>query len=408
MRILFLSQYFPPEMGAPAARVSELATAWAKAGQDVTVLTGLPNHPTGVVPPQYRGRPWFRERHDGFSVVRVWLLAAPNEGFARRSLLFASYLASSVSLGAALTPRPDVLVATSPQLLVGAAGLVLSRLKRVPFVLEVRDLWPRTAVELGALRNRRVIAALERLERRLYRSARLIAIVSEEFRAHIEAAGVPPERILFVPNGYDPGGALAQAAPAPPEARRREGVMMVAYVGTHGMSQALSSIVRVAERFTSDPRVRFLFVGAGAEKQRIVDQARASGLTNCTFLDPVPREVVASIYREADVCLVPLRDLPVFATVLPSKLFEIMALGRPVLASVCGRAAQLVQESEAGIAVPPEDVDALVAAIERLRDEPSLRERLGNNGPRFIARSFDRRALAARYLEALRRVVAEA
>jgi colanic acid biosynthesis glycosyl transferase WcaI len=396
VKILFICQYFPPEMGAPAARVSELARAWADNGHEVTVLTGLPNHPNGVVPQEYRGRPFYRERVDGYDVLRVWLYATPNKGIVRRSVAFASFFLSCATLGSVLAARPDVVIATSPQLLVGAAGAIVSRMMRVPFVFEVRDLWPRCAVELGVFRNRALIRTLELLERTTYRIADRVVVVSEEFIDHIANAGVPRERIAFVPNGVDLNGVLSTRSDPPVEARRKPGVTTVAYLGTHGMCQGLATIVRVAEKFRHDPTVRFLFVGDGAEKAEVAGLARQLNLTNCTFLDPVRRELVASIYEHSDICLVPLRDRSIFETVLPSKMFEIMGVGRPILLSGRGRAARFVEESASGVVAPPEDVDAIAKQIDRLRDA-DLRAALSVNGRAYVKAHFDRRELARRY-----------
>lgn len=407
MKILYVSQYHPPEMGAPSARVSEVAGAWARAGHEVTVLTGVPNHPTGVVPPEYRGKSIVRERHDGYEVLRVWLYATPNRGFTRRVLSFVSFLSSSVLFGALCAERPDVLIATSPQLLVGAAGLALARIKRVPFVFEVRDLWPRSAVELGVLKDKSTIALLESLERGLYRAADRVVVVSEEFIGEITRAGVPPERIVYIPNGVDLEGALAYGAPPPSEARRRPGVFTASYVGTHGIAHGLTTFLDVAERFRGDPKIRFLFVGEGAEKNRIRAEAKARGLQSCTFLDAVSREVVAGIYEASDVCLVPLIDRPVFRTVLPSKIFEMMGAGRPIVLSVAGRAARVVREARAGLCVPPEDAAAIAGAIGWLRDNPGPRASMGENGRRYVRRYFDRRVLAARYAGALLDLLSE-
>jgi colanic acid biosynthesis glycosyl transferase WcaI len=406
MKILFLSQYFPPEMGAPAARVSEMAKAWAELGHEVTVLTALPNHPTGVVPPEYRRRPFFRESRHGHSVVRVWLYVAANRGAVKRSASFVSFLISSTLMGAVLTARPDVIIATSPQLLVGAAGLALSRLKRVPFVLEVRDLWPKAAVELKVMSDGVLLRGLELLERNLYQAAARVAVVSEEFIPHIESAGVARDRILFVPNGVDLAGELAKPADLPEGVPAFPGAFTVSYVGTHGMAHGLSNIVRVAERFRSDPSVRFLFVGEGAEKDKVKKLAADLRLTNCIFLDVVPRPVVAAIYQASDVCLVPLIDRPAFREVLPSKIFEIMAMGRPVLLSVGGRAERLVTEAGGGISVPPEDEEAIAAAIQRLRDDPALGKQLGERGRAYVRKHFDRRVIAEKYVESLREIVA--
>src|SRR5262245_33225743 len=201
MRITFLCQYFPPEMGAPAARTFEHARHWAGLGHDVTVITGFPNHPTGVIRPEYRGYFVKRERVEGIDLLRAWVYVAPNKGFTKRVLNFLSFFFSSVVMGAALTPRPDVIVGTSPQFFCAVAAYCLSVIKRAPFVFEVRDIWPQSAVELGALKNRFLIRILESIENHLYRRATLIIPVADSTLRYLISKGVPREKISVNPNG---------------------------------------------------------------------------------------------------------------------------------------------------------------------------------------------------------------
>lgn len=407
MRITFLCQYFPPEMGAPSARTFEHARHWASLGHDVTVITGFPNHPTGVIRPGYRGLFVKREKAEGIDLLRTWVYCAANKGFFRRVLNFLSFFFSSLILGSLLTRRPDVVVGTSPQFFCAVAAYLLSRVKRVPFVFEVRDIWPQSAIELGVLKDRRLIRLLEAIEMHLYKHAALIVPVAESTREYLIGKGVPAEKIRVIPNGVD-AQYLASASIAPDEVRSRLEVrdkFVVSYIGTHGMSHALDVVLRVAERFSKDPGIHFLFVGEGAEKESLKRLAENLWLRNVTFLGEQPREDLLGFYRASDVSLVPLKRLPIFRKVLPSKLFELMGTGCPVICSVEGEAARLVANADAGLCIEPESSDALVAAINQLRAEPDLRKRLSESGQQFVKTHYLRSALAEKYLDAISAVV---
>ena len=405
MRILFVSQYFPPEPGAPAARVSELTRAWARAGHEVTVLTGMPNHPTGVVPQEYRRRALIREDFHGVHVVRTWIYAAANRGRLRRSFSYASFSLSAALWGQLHVPRPDVLVATSPQLLCGAAGRLIAGMRRVPFVFEVRDLWPESIVAVGALASGHpVVRGLTVVEEHLYRAARAIVVVTDGFREKLAARGVDPAKILVLKNGVD----LSRFVPAERNTALRDRLgfgdrFVAAYVGTHGLAHALDTVLDAAKRLRSRDDLRFLFVGDGAERARLEERARREGLGNVTFLGALPRDAMTEVYATSDVCLVPLRKTALFMTVLPSKIFEILAMERPIVISVDGEARALVEASGGGTFAPPEDAEALVRSIEELAADPRRRAEMGQRGRAFVTREFDREVLAARYLQILER-----
>jgi len=405
MKILYVSQYFPPEMGAPSARVHELSREWVRMGHQVTVLTGFPNHPVGVVFPGYRGQMIRREAVDGIRVVRIPIYAAPNKAFFKRVLNYSSFWLSASTFGPFLTERPDVVVATSPQFLTAVAGLWLARLKRVPFVFEVRDLWPRSIVEVGAMRaNSPAIRTLEKLERFLYRSADHIVPVTDSFVGEIAAHGIPTAKMSVITNGVD----LELFQPRPREQARRalglpEG-MLVTYVGTHGMAHGLDLILDAAKRLADDG-IRFLLVGEGAEKERLKERAAAERMENVTFWDQLPRDRVAQVYAATDLCLVLLRDLPLFRTVIPSKIFEFMGAGRPILTTVDGESRGIIERAGAGVFSPPENVDSLVDSIRALSRDPARLDRMGALGREFVQRSYSRPALAGRYLDVLSRVV---
>lgn len=403
MQITVVCQYFPPESNAPAIRTFEHAREWVRRGHQVTVITGFPNHPSGVIHPGYRGK-WLRcEEVEGIEVIRTWLYAAPNRGFGRRVLSFLSFFGSSVVLGRIYGPRPDVVVGTSPQFFAAVSAYLLSRMHGVPFVFELRDIWPESAVELGALRSRLLLRPLLALQRHLYRSAARVVIVSEGFRAHLHEAGVPDERIAYVPNGIDPSF-LDQPVEDREAVRARhglEGKFVVSYLGTHGMAHGLGTLLEAADALRGEPDVHFLFAGDGAEREALERRAAAMGLPNVTFLGQQPRAALVGLYRASDVCIVPLRNLPMFRKVLPSKLFEIMGAGVPIICSVPGEAGALVERSGGGVVIPPEDAAALAAAIRALRADPGRLRAMGRAGREFVLREHLRPELARRMAEVL-------
>lgn len=404
MKIALLSHYFWPEPGAPSARLLEMSREWAARGHEVTVVTNFPNHPSGVVPDAYRGRSFQVESVEGLRVVRCRTYATPNRGFAKRTLGHLVFMLQSVLQATPLLRGSDVLVASSPTLFSVVAAWLISLRIQAPFVFEVRDLWPAIFVDLGVIRNRFAIGALERLELFLYRRARAVVTVTRAFAADIARRGIDGAKLHVVPNGVD----LRAFVPGPPDAelRRRLGYatgdVVVLYCGAHGISHALGRILELADRLRSEPRIRFLFVGEGAEKEALVARARALSLGSVHFLDSVPRDEVAALYRCADVCLVPLRAVPLFRSFIPSKMFEILACNRPILASLEGEAAEILRASGAAVVVPPEDVNALESALRSLAGDSAGRAALAARGRPYVAEHFDRQTLANRYLEILK------
>ena len=405
MRILYVSHYFPPEMGAPAGRVAGLSRAWAAAGHEVHVLTGFPHHPTGRVHPDYRHafrRGFLQEEFHGIHVHRTWIFPAANRGKLRRSLNYGSFMLSAALAGSLRLPRPDVIVATSPQLLCAAAGGLLARRFRAPLVMEVRDLWPESLVAVGASRSRApLVAALERIATALYRSANHIVTVTEAQRTAIVAGGVSLERVSVVPNGVDRAFLESGATGARGDSR-----FVVTYIGTIGMAHRLETLLEAAALLRHDPRFAFRLVGEGARREALERQARTAGLSNVEFCGEQPRGDVPRWIAESSACAVLLRRDPVFRTVVPSKILEIMAIGRPILLGVEGEASALVDRAGAGVLLEPENAAQLAAAIRSLAQNPDLCSRLGESGRKFVAREFSRELLAERYAALLSRVAA--
>jgi glycosyltransferase involved in cell wall biosynthesis len=398
MRIIIVTHYFPPETGAPQARLSGLAATWAADGDGVTVLTGMPNHPTGVVPPEYRGAIRRRERRNGYCVLRTWLYATPNEGIARKTIGHLSFMVSSVLLGWRVSGPADVVVVSSPTFFSVGAGWLLARIKRARLVVEVRDLWPAIFTELGVLTNRRIIGLRERLELASYLSPDTVIVVSDGFRANLIGRGVPAAKVHTIRNGVSPGEFDPGARPDP-RLRARLGAgpgdCLVLYAGTHGISQGLTSVADAAARLAGQP-IRFAFVGEGADKKRLGDRVAELGLRNVTLLPGVPHHQVPALLAAADILLVPLRDVPLFSSFIPSKMFEYLAAGKPVVGALAGEAAQILREAGAWV-VPPEDSEALATAIRVLAADPQRREAMGRQGRCYVEKHFDRVDLARMY-----------
>jgi glycosyltransferase involved in cell wall biosynthesis len=410
MRILFFTHYFHPEGNAPATRVTELTRRWAAAGHDVTVVTGVPNVPDGVVYEGYRNRLLQRERREGVDVVRVWTWLAPNKGTLRRILNFVSYMATAALAGVFLR-RPDVVIATSPQFFCGWAGVLVSRARRLPFVLEIRDLWPDSIEAVGAMSSPRLLRFLEGLERRMYAAATRIVTVGEGYRRKLIEKGVAPERIDVIPNGVDLGAFLDGADGAPVRERYGLGGRFVcAYLGTIGMGCGLEVVLRAARKLREAGRddLRFLLVGDGAVREELEARAKQEGLSAVIFTGRQPKASMPAFLAATDVCLVHLTRTELFKTVLPSKIFEAGAMRKPIVLGVEGFAAELVNEAGAGLCMEPENEGELLAALERLAADPALARRLGEAGHERIAKrhSYDR--LAADYAERLAALLAGA
>lgn len=404
MRILFLSDNFPPEGNAPATRLHEHATRWVRAGHDVTVVTCAPNFPEGRLFPGYRNAWRQVEWLDGIRVVRVKTYITANEGFLKRTLDYLSFMLMATVMSV-FERRPDVVVATSPQFFCALAGWMVGVLKWRPFVFELRDLWPASIMAVGAMRKSLVIRLLERLELFLYRRADAIVSVTESFREDLVARGVPRAKIHVVLNGVD----LDRYEPRerdPVLAREfgLEGRFVAGYMGTHGLAHALPKVLDAAERLRDREDIAFFFAGAGAERARVEQLVAERDLRNVRLIPRQPKVRMPALWSLCDLAIVPLRDTPVFATVIPSKIFESMGMAVPILMSLPeGEATTIIRATGSGVCVPPEDPQAMAEAVARLADAPgdvaALRQRAHAAAP-----GFSREALASRMLGVLQQV----
>jgi colanic acid biosynthesis glycosyl transferase WcaI len=408
VKILYVSQYFPPEMGAPAARVAELAQHWAQAGHDVSILTGFPNHPTGIVPQEWRRRLrklTFDEEAGGVQIFRTWLWPLPNRKAHERMRNYASFFLSSAVRGLTI-PKPDVIIATSPQLLVALSGWWLALARRVPFVFEVRDLWPESLAAVGVGNERSFLhRSLAAVADFLYRKADCIVVVTPAFKQHLMRLWqVPREKISVVENGVETN-LFAPSPAAANSALRAElgatGKFLVCYVGTMGMAHGLETLLDAATSLRHRDDVLFLLIGEGSEKERIKSIAQARGLDKVRFLDQQPHEKIPEFISASDACLVLLKKTEVFKTVIPTKMLEFMSCARPVIVGVDGQSKQIVEEAEAGLVIEPENSKALVQAISQLANRPELCQLLGQNGRKHILQRFSRRTTAQTYIHVL-------
>jgi colanic acid biosynthesis glycosyl transferase WcaI len=395
VRVLFLTHYYPPERGAAPARIAALADGLAERGVEVTVHTGFPHYPTGAIARPYRNRPLAIEREGAVRVVRSLVYPAPNRGFARRLADHATFAASAVASASASGPI-DVVVAESPPLFTAAAGVGYAARKRAALALNISDLWPESAIELGALRaDGRSAAAAHALARLCYRRSALITAPTAGIVATLAARGEAAGKVVQVPPAVDLERFARVPELAPRDATASRAPLRVLYAGTLGLAQGLPALLEAAALAGPDV-VELSLAGEGPESERLRTQIAAGGLANVHLLGGVPPREIPALYAAADAGVVPLRDLPIFAGALPTKLFEILAAGRPAIVAARGETAALVREADAGLAVAPEDPQALAAAFGRLRSAPAEARAMGSRG-RDYARRFDRAAIVAQW-----------
>ena len=409
MKILFFCHYFPPEVNAPASRTYEHAVRWVKAGHDVTVVTCAPNCPDGVVFEGYRNQ-WRSQSKmvDGIRVVRVWTWLAPNKGTVGRILNYVSYMLSAV-WSALWLPKPDVVVSTSPQFFCGWVGVWYHWFKRVPFVLEIRDIWPESIAAVGALQKGLATRFLEWLERRMYLAADQIVTVGHGYREQIAAKVPVGDRISVVMNGVDSD----VFSPRPRDEAflakwNLTGKFVCSYVGTIGMAHGLEVVVRAAHTLKEQGRddIVFLIVGDGARREELQRLATQEGVASqIVFTGRMSRDQMPTVLASSDACLVHLRKTELFETVVPSKIFETMAMGRPIIMGVRGESLAIVKDAGAAIEMEPESEADLVAALIRLADEPGLRTQLSSSAREYVMTHYHRDRQAVRMLEVLQRAM---
>jgi glycosyltransferase involved in cell wall biosynthesis len=385
-------------MGAAPNRLFYFAKRFAEMGHSVTVLTALPNYPEGAIFAGYGGR-WIMEEHiEGIRVIRAWIYATKSKGLLRRLANYFSFMFSSVLLGIRRVGEQDVVIVESPPLFLGLAGLVYKLAKRAKLVFNVSDLWPASAIAMGMVRNRWAIKASVALEGFLYHCSDLITGQTKRIVQDIQTR-VPEKPVELITNGIDVEG-LPEYPTGIAERKRIfgwQGKFIVGYAGVHGLAQRLETVVAAAELLCAQPEITFVLFGDGPDKDKLVTLAGSRKLSNIRFYPPQPKAQILDIVSCFDVALVPLRKLDLFHGALPSKMFEAMGVGVPVVASVLGEARAVLDEAGGGISVQPEDPQGIAYAILRLYKDPSLRETLGAKARQYVIQKYNRADIARNY-----------
>ena len=403
LHILFLSDNFFPEVNAPASRTHDHAKEWIKAGHNVTVITCVPNFPKGQVFDGYRNKIWQEEIIDGIRVVRVWSYIAANEGFSKRILDFLSYMLTSF-LASFFVRKVDIVVGTSPQFFTAVSAWLVAFYKRKPFIFEVRDLWPESIRAVGAMHESKLLVLLEKLELFLYRRAHGIVVVTLSFKDNLVKRGIDGKKISVVTNGVDVSKFKPQEKDFELISRYSfENKFIVGYIGTLGLAHSLETILFAAKKISQrrlEDKIHFLFLGDGANKIKLEKLALELELKNVTFLASVPKAEVVSYWSIIDISIISLKNTELFKSVIPSKMFESMSMGIPILHAVSGESAKIIDYTGAGIPVEPENSSAIADEIIRLSQDNAALAVLGRKG-QIASESFDRTRLANEMLKVL-------
>lgn len=400
MHILFLTDNFPPEGNAPATRTYEHVREWVKEGHKVTVITCAPNFPEGKVFDGFENKWLSKTQYEGINVWRVKSYITANEGFLKRTLDFISFMLSSFFFGL-FTKKVDVVVGTSPQFFTVISAWALAKLKRSPFVFELRDIWPASITAVGAMKKSKMITFLEKVEMFLYRQANLIVSVTNSFKTELIERGVDGNKIEVVLNGvdlsrYEPVNAKSPTYVVP---NGLENKFVVGYIGTHGLAHALEKILEAAVLLAENKEIVFVFAGGGAAKPELEKRAQELKLSNVVMIPRQPKDKMPELWSLCDISLISLKDTPLFETVIPSKIFESMGMGLPMLYSgPQGEASKIILDASAGVIVPPENPEALANEVEKLWQQREELTKLADNSYRGAAQ-YDRKTLSLEMLK---------
>jgi glycosyltransferase involved in cell wall biosynthesis len=406
MKILYISQHFPPETGAAQARAYDMAKNLVRLGNRVTVITGFPNFPTGIIPKEFRKKLFKKEFIDNIEVIRTFLIPDTKSSSMRRLANYFSFMISSI-FGGFSFKKYDIVYATSPQLFVGLSGFILSKLHRAKFVFEVRDLWVDFAEALNQIKNRRLLKLGKNLERFLYKKADLIITVTKGYKEHLVAQGVGNDKIDVVTNGVD----IDFYKPSNKNVRELRdqynlmGKFVVLFAGNIGAAQGLDVVIDAAENLQNYKDIKFLFVGEGVKKENLKEKAEKMGLSNIIFEDAKPKSKIVDYHNMADVTLVSLKKFELFNITLPSKTFDALAIGKPVLIGVDGEAREIIESAEAGLFFEPGNCDSLVNCVLKLYKDKELCNKFGMNARMYAEKHFTREQLARQLNESLTRII---
>ena len=394
MKILFLTDNFPPEVNAPATRTYEHCLEWVSKGVEVTVLTCNPNFPHGKLYRGYKNKFYQVEYIDGIKIIRVWTYMTANQGFFKRIIDYLSYAFMAFIVG--LFQKFDIIIATSPQFFTTWTGWTLSKCKRKPWIFELRDIWPESLRTVGAIKHEKLINFLEKIELGLYRSSNKVIAVTDAFKTNLISRNINANKISVITNGSN--NELFGIRPKNKELIHKlqlEGKFIVGYIGTHGMAHSLAFIIQSIQKI-KDPTIHFLFIGDGAIKKEIVELSDNLKLKNITFLDPVSKDDVPLYLSICDISLAPLKSNDNFKTVIPSKIFEAAAMGKPTLLGVQGQAQEILEKYNAGVCFIPENEDDFILKLQKIKEKRNYSSY--QVGCRELAKVYDRKRLANKML----------
>ncbi len=400
MKILFITDNFPPEVNAPATRTYEHCLEWAKQGAEVTIITCAPNFPHGKIYDGYKNKLYQKEQLDGIEVIRVWSYMSANSGFVKRVIDYFSFAFMAFWVG--LLQKHDIVIATSPQFFTTWAAWGISKIRRKPWIFELRDLWPESIRTVGAMKQERILDWLEKIELGLYRDADKVVAVTDAFKSNLIQRGIEPDKIEVVTNGsnvdlFFPRDKDLELL----RSLKLENKFIIGYIGTHGMAHSLDFIVQSISKI-NDASIHFLFIGDGSMKSKIIKIASALSLQNITFLDPIAKEEVPRYLSIIDVSLAPLIKSDTFKTVIPSKIFEAAAMQKPTLLGVEGQAKEIMDKYGAGLCFEPENEKDFIAKVNLLKNDQSAYKNY-QEGCRRLAEEYDRKKLADSMLNIIER-----
>ena len=400
MHILFLTDNFPPEVNAPASRTYEHSKEWVKSGENVTIITCTPNFPKGKVFPGYKNKLWQTEVIDGIKVIRVWTYITANEGFFKRILDFISFMISAV-IASFFVKKVDVVIGTSPQFFTVCAAYLVGFFKRKPWVFELRDIWPESIKTVGAIKGSKVINFLQKIEIFLYRKANAIICVTNSFKKYLADKGIDSNKIFVITNGVD----SSRFTPRPKSETlinqlNLNDFFVLGYIGTHGLAHHLETIIDSAEKIEieyPDLKIKFIFLGDGASKKQVQDYALNKGISNVVFIDTVSKDEVVDFWSILDFSITHLKNTPLFKSVIPSKIFESIAMGVPILHGVQGESADIIESEDVGVCFISENMEDLTSKILILvKDKQIISEKRVNCIS--AAKKYNRSNLAKNFL----------
>ena len=403
MKILLISENFYPESNAPGKRLFEHAKEWVRLGNEVTVLTGVPNAPKGKVFEGYKNKIYQSEKIDGIKIVRVWTFIAKNERFLLRTLDFISFMITSFFFGLFIK-KHDKIIVSSPQFLPVISGFIIAKIKNIPFILEIRDLWPESIVALGAIKkNNYIIKILYSIAKYIYQKSELIVVVTKTFKEYLVDMGIREDKIIIIENGFNFDSTLKPSKSIQTVKEKyniTNNNFTVSYIGTIGMSHGIEIVIEAAQLIKD---VNFLIIGEGAQKKSLQEIAKVKKITNILFIDNIDWQEIVNINQVISANLIHLRNLELFKTVIPSKIFESMALKKPILAGLIGESLDIIKQSKSGLEVKPEDPNSLVEKILQMKNNKNLCDQLANNGFNLVQDRYNRKTLAQKMIERIGR-----